>query len=568
LKRPPPLNMRASSLDSARHGVDVFHRTSTLTAMTALEASDRYLSRHRPDLYYNQQQQFHHQQQERQNPTIMNVFGRTYEIPSNPFDFLTGGGGGGGGGYFGFAQPPSFQDHHHHHSSASNAYPFSPTAFATPTHDNNNMNRGTPFSTTPTTPSPTTMSSNSAFTPIPPPPQQNLAASAERYYHHAHVVTTEEQPPKSLKQAAAHTGQSWQQNPDQHQSQNQYYSSATNAIGNIFRNLSVTSWLNSNNNNGGSRYYVDEEDEDDDIEALSFHRSNDPSLINPDISMGDIELEDLPADYDFPFQDFPRTDGTPCLIYNEDALLERERQRQAKEIFATSSTISSIDDVDYSSGTEKKEDDTTQHQQQRRRRMSSVSDMAFRRMLSDNSMVIDDNGWDGIDDDAAITATTAEGGGPSLAKSPQFQKQLAKLLETKQRRYAMEYKKEVIVQEQRKKRKHIREKQRLERHKAMERDLEEIEAEFFLSPSSLGRSRNTQQQQHQANPPPSLSPSKGDGNNNNNNNNDMEEVVDSPAQKGSRGITSTVSPGSCPLHRLLLLLVQAMHQVFPNQLVP
>jgi hypothetical protein len=262
-------------------------------------------------------------------------------------------------------------------------------------------------------------------------------------------------------------------------------------------------------------------------------------LINLDISTGDIELEDLPGDYDFPFQDFPRTDGTPCLIYNEDALLERERQRQAKEIFASSN---SMDDADYSSGTEKKEDDTIE----RRRRGSSVSDLAFRRMLSENSMALDDSCLDENDDDDAMAVINTEGGS-SLWKTPQFQQQLARLLETKQRRYAMEYKKEVIVQEQRKKRKHIREKQRVERHKAMERDLEEIEAEFFLSPSSLGRTKNPPQQK--ANPPLSLSPTGSSGHCNSN------DAMDSPFRKGTTGMKTTASPGPrlsarSPIHRL------------------
>jgi len=133
-------------------------------------------------------------------------------------------------------------------------------------------------------------------------------------------------------------------------------------------------------------------------------------------------------------------------------------------------------DDDNGSASEKKEDGSR----------TPVSDADFKRMLSQNSMAIDDDiSSVGLDDaaDAVVAVENEEldfNKSPK-AKSPKFREQLTRLLETKQRRYAMEYKKEAIVEQHRKKRKHVREQQRLDRHKAMEKEIEEIEAEF-LSP--------------------------------------------------------------------------------------
>ncbi|KAG7365717.1 hypothetical protein IV203_028387 [Nitzschia inconspicua] len=531
MKRPPPLTTRMSSLDSARHGTDVFHRTSTMNAMTALEASDRYLSKHRPDLYqYYNNNNSNNNQSSNNNNSSLQVFGRTYEIPSNPFDFI--------GGYFNFSHGVQQQQHQ---QAASAHFPFSPSAFASPNNGGSCDHRRSSFAVMASSPS--TLSANSAFTPIP--NNMNLAASAHQYLDQPPDDDDDEEEvggrsntdstTTTTTRQGAHTGQSWQV---QQQQQQQYLldddhssasSAASSALGNIFRNLSISAWMpnsgknssnhNNNNNRHGrddSRYHDDDDygnhhqhhhegyDDDDD---LAFHHGNDP---------GDIELEDLPADYDFPFQDFPRIDGTPCLIYNEEALQERERQKRASQIFATTTTTTTNNDdndngtMDYDSGTEKKDDTDAW---MRRRTTSSVSDSDFRKMLSDHSLDdgIGDNTIDPLlvvvddadDDDqgkngASSTPTVA------AAKSPQFQQQLARLMETKQRRYAMEYKKEAIVQEQRKKRQNFREKQRLERHKAMERDLEEIEAEF-LSPLTA----RVKQQQHQQQQQPPLSPKRG-----------------------------------------------------------
>jgi hypothetical protein len=42
------------------------------------------------------------------------------------------------------------------------------------------------------------------------------------------------------------------------------------------------------------------------------------TFLNPDICIGDIELEDLPVNYEFPLNDSARAVGTTCLTSNED----------------------------------------------------------------------------------------------------------------------------------------------------------------------------------------------------------------------------------------------------------
>lgn len=81
---PQALSKRGNSLDAIRHGADVFpskeRDLSQRSARSALEASDRYLSRHRPDLFYDQNSA--------SSSGKLSVFGRSYEIPSNPFEFI------------------------------------------------------------------------------------------------------------------------------------------------------------------------------------------------------------------------------------------------------------------------------------------------------------------------------------------------------------------------------------------------------------------------------------------------------------------------------------------------
>lgn len=67
-------------------------------------------------------------------------------------------------------------------------------------------------------------------------------------------------------------------------------------------------------------------------------------------------------------------------------------------------------------------------------------------------------------------------------KSPEFTEKLKRLMETKQQRYTRENKNAaILVASKRKKRKNVRERERVDRHKAIEQELHDIEAEFSLS---------------------------------------------------------------------------------------
>ena len=241
---------------------------------------------------------------------------------------------------------------------------------------------------------------------------------------------------------------------------------------------------------GGSQRYSAASSSDGEEQIDYTHR--DPTLIN-----SEIELEDLPPnagimineeqryhddddnDYEFAFQDFPRHDGTPCLIYNEESLLKEREARQRKIFVVDSNNNNTSDDSIDIVDDEKKsmdEDELTK----------PVSDQAFMNMLSQNSLAIDGEALTSSYEDVGDISMDSRANGsdpnlqtPQFGKSPKFQEQLSQLMQTKQRRYAMEHKKEDIMNQHRKNRKQAREQERRNRHKEMERELEDIEAEFF-----------------------------------------------------------------------------------------
>ncbi|KAL3918693.1 MAG: hypothetical protein SGILL_004114, partial [Bacillariaceae sp.] len=479
IRRPPSINTRQTSLDSARHGSDVFHRSPQQSALTALEASDRYLSKHRPDLYSDDSAS-----------QSSSIFGRSYLIPSNPFEWLYGGGGSGRDGdrdgHF-----PGFGGGSAASAASGSNIIFGGAAgmFATPT-----AAQDVPRRTSFTTPSPST-TPPSAFTPVS--SQTNLAALAgtggngdgNGGSHHddgnmfgsGNGGTT----------PSSHTGNAWAAADFQDDTP----SVASSVVGSIFRNLSMSSWVS------GSQHSQQQQQQQQQMQDFDYQHQ-DPSLLLQH-QPGDIELEELQdEEYDFAFQDFPRADGTPCLIYKDDQDELKERQR--KSIFVIDDDLDQADDNDNGSTTSSQHTDTETKQDDASAK--PVSDHAFMRMLSENSLAIDDE--PAIEDERDELILHLPGEGPNddtSGKSPQFQQQLGRLLETKQRRYAMEYKKEAIVKEQRLKRKEVREQQRVDRHKAMERDLEEIEAEF-LSPLARDMQEKQQQQQQQSALHPPRSP--------------------------------------------------------------
>jgi len=528
LPRPRSLQ-RTCSLDAARHGSDVFRApnsnasaapnhqniTSTASAMAALDASDRYLSRHRPDLFYDQHRS--------DTNSSVSVFGRSYEIPSNPFEFI----------YKGYYQNQNQQQQQQQQQQQP------PQGNSSSPHFGIGLGRSAhfPFSSPNRSPfrgrsislssvgsnSNTSVNANansaSHFAPI-----QNLAAGGGE-----HDEDEEERDESGF--AASHTGHSWQ-NHHTHPEQQQDLPTPSMAqpngggagslMGNIFRNLSMSTWYssgNANNGNGnsngnGNNYdynnhynsnpdyrpsysggeeevYYDDYDNNNDSHYLSQYE--DPTLYGREIEMESLPYveNDDPSNYKFAFQDFPRKDGTPCLIVDDDTLLnERQRRESAKMIFTIGSDG---DDDDDGSLTERKLDDRTQ-----------VSDDAFKRMLSQNSSNIDgsslaDKRSLSIDDGdtGSITLPPLESSflssdNPPDAKSQEFQDKLSRFISIKIAHYENETKNAAIVAEKKKKRKNVRERERVDRHKAIERELEDIEAEFSLTvqPRSPMRNKN------------------------------------------------------------------------------
>jgi hypothetical protein len=488
MPRPQGMSMaqRANSMDAVRHGGDIFpskdRDVSQNIALSALQASDRYLSRHRPDLFYDQKSP---------ETKAVNVFGRVYEIPSNPFDFI-------------YKCAEKHPDEFAENPPPSNAgmdlgrgahFPFSSprSSFTAPALNKPYIARTTSVGSTGNN---STGSANH-FKPIVE-PNQNLAARNS---------ADDDEGRDEASRIAAHTGHSWQNNDNfmssHHVPPNYYGEEGGGVVGNIFRNLGRSSWYNgsnvensytanSNDNTfsnpstpgGTSEVYYDN----------YHHQHQDPSIFQSEIELESLPNDEDPANYNFAFQDFPRKDGTPCMIVDDDSFLsERKRRESAKMIFAVGEKAVK-DNGDDGSLSEKKLEDLP------------VSDEAFKMMLSQNALDID-NSLLKLDDDDLMVLPPLEGSflnkDPNDAKSPEFQQKLSRLFETKRQRYTQEKKNEAIVAEKRRKRKNARERERVDRHKAIERELEDIEAEFSLTmqPLSPNRNKNTNTNIHGSNTP-------------------------------------------------------------------
>mmetsp|Transcript_7512 Transcript_7512/g.18489 ORF Transcript_7512/g.18489 Transcript_7512/m.18489 type:complete len:1412 (-) Transcript_7512:120-4355(-) len=504
LPRPQAMSMihRVSSLDDARHGKDTFpskNRSDSLkTALSVLEASDRYLSRNRPDLFYDQPAP--------ESKSIVNVFGRVYEIPSNPFEFIYNAGQQqppsrpvenqpaastgmdlGRAAHFPFGSPRSSFTARGA-STGSNPYPGRSTSVGSNAFPGRSTSVGSVGNSS--------ASSANHFTPIVV-PNQNLAAGMNHEFDEERDITNRI---TAAQGVAAHTGHSWIDNsvaaPSSRYPQPPY-DDGTNSggiLGNIFRNLSMASWYSGNtlNNSYTSNPHLDPEfqpttsSETTEVYYDNYHyQHQDPSLLQ-----SEIELESLPNDeedpenYDFAFKDFPRKDGTPCLIIDDDSLLsERKRRESAKAIFNIGDRSDNGNTSDGSIS-EKKVDELPS------------SNEAFKLMLSQNALEIDNSilNAEGGYGDESMELPPLEGSflskDPHDAKSAEFQRKLTRLMETKRQRYTRENKNAAIVAANRKKRKNVRERERVDRHKAIERELEDIEAEFSLTMQPMSPDRN------------------------------------------------------------------------------
>ena len=497
LPRPQAMSMidRVGSLDAARHGKDIFptknQNDSQKSALSVLEASDRYLSRNRPDLFYDQPAP--------ESKGTVNVFGRVYEIPSNPFEFI----------YKGGQQQPLTQPVDNQPTASTGMdlgraahFPFaSPrssfTARASSVGSNPFPGRSTSVGSNPFPGRSTSIGSlgnNSAgsanhFTPIVV-ANQNLAAGMNDEFDDEPDVTNRI---SAAPGVAAHTGHTWQNNnvvmPSSRYAQPPYDDGGNGGgiFGNIFRNLSMASWYGGNtlNNSYTSNPHLDPDfqptssSETKEVFYDNYHyQHQDPSLVQ-----SEIELESLPNDeedpenYNFAFQDFPRKDGTPFLIIDDDTFLsERKRRESAKAIFNIGNEPDNGITSDGSMS-DKKLDDLPS------------SNEAFKLMLSQNALEIDNSILSVEDLDDSMELPPFEGSFLSKdihdPKSTEFQKKLNRLMETKRQRYTRENKNAAIVAANRKKRKNVRERERVDRHKAIERELEDIEAEFSLTMQPL-----------------------------------------------------------------------------------
>jgi hypothetical protein len=146
------------------------------------------------------------------------------------------------------------------------------------------------------------------------------------------------------------------------------------------------------------------------------------------------------TDYNFAFKDFPRKDGTPCLIYDGD------HEPNHQDIFT-------IGSPDRSAGSG---DDLGLPPSEK----EILSDQAFRQLLNQASNFDSEKSLDLSD-----------------RNSPEFKNRLSCLFSEKHR----QYEKRSIVERHRQKRKTEREQERRERQKDMHQELEALEASIPVS---------------------------------------------------------------------------------------
>lgn len=340
IDRPAPIhnNLRSASMDAVRHGPDVFHRSSYSGAMSVLEHTDKYLAKHRPDLY----------QPETSNNNF-SLLGREYTIPSNPFEFI----------YNAFSEPKDFV--------------ISPQgAFSAPRR-------------------------------MPPSRSENIAAM---------------RPLDEVEEDELHLQEHQHERDQPWKTQSMGY----RPISSIWRNI-TTMWdydtVRPRLNEDGIVNHTPQRSVDMELQTVNF-----------------VDMDE--GDYDFAFKDFPRHDGTPCLIFNDGATLTSKQ----REIFEIGSPVKNDEKNDL------------------------LSDEEFQRMLaqqgnaSPNESMIDTSFQD---QDSNYT---------------DFKEKLTRLMQQKHR----QYEKRAIVekhQERRaKERKSVRELEKQEKHKAIERQIDDLEAAF------------------------------------------------------------------------------------------
>jgi hypothetical protein len=443
---------RAGSMDAVRHGRDVHYSDAANGARHILDASDRYLSKHRPDLFASLKGSsdsrskagedsgegrgsfyfggfgsfsglsYNHEEEDTQSGAG-HFFGgssaRKYVIPSNPFEYIYSAASA-----FGSYQRP--QDASSRQASMESS--------GQEGHSRPSFQRGSSFT-----------------------PRRNK------------VVSVDEQRENIAAQTAmAHDGY-----PDDER----YYEEGLELpdhtgyrpISSIWRNLSnmISYWdadgVSMRSSVDGLKYGSEDEQREG-IDLSQFHQQ-----------YQDAQEEE---NYDFPFQDFPRHDGTPCVMYD---------QHDAAGAPNGNFKIDSSDEGD-------EEDDQFESKISPAARVVD----AFQRILSSRSLNLSQRSLNvssrslnvstrslnvstrslvnmstrslSVEDDVEFEATSLED------EEEGIKTKLDRLMTQRQRLYQ----KRSIVEKHReardKARKEQREYERRERHVAMENEIEQLEA--------------------------------------------------------------------------------------------
>jgi len=157
-------------------------------------------------------------------------------------------------------------------------------------------------------------------------------------------------------------------------------------------------------------------------------------------------MKEEEQDYNFAFKDFPRKDGTPCLIYNGST--------EANDIFTAPKSPKEVS-KDVAADAAGESDILNERE--------ILSDEAFRQLLNMNASP-------SFEDTIEPLPTVG-------CKSPEFNERLSSLFAEKHR----QYEKRSIVERHQQKRKKEREMERRERQKDMHRELEALEAGMAMS---------------------------------------------------------------------------------------
>eukprot|EP00538_Stauroneis_constricta_P012632 CAMPEP_0119548194 /NCGR_PEP_ID=MMETSP1352-20130426/2161_1 /TAXON_ID=265584 /ORGANISM="Stauroneis constricta, Strain CCMP1120" /LENGTH=1186 /DNA_ID=CAMNT_0007593383 /DNA_START=472 /DNA_END=4032 /DNA_ORIENTATION=+ len=436
-----PSLFRAGSLDAVRHGQYANYASSNHEALSILQASDRYLSKHRPEWireneggnsqnatadrasafsFYGGDQPASMGHQNNANGSgvggmIPAMMSRTYNVlPSNPFEYI----------YQSFSSVSGSSHHQKITPSASNASDGGGAGANLP----QKLRRPS-----------LTISGHS--------PSQHRRSSLQE----PNLAAIKQNPGDDENDVEFYSEGLTPRSALQQEQQAGLGSS-------IWRNVTNLISSTANEYSSGTQRCENEE------ENIYF---NEDAPVYPS-SQADVlqKLKEEEEDYEFAFSDFPRKDGTPCLMYSPQAIFR----------------IGSSDEEDHIDGRSDHQDLTVRSPSTRKQQ--SEND-AFRNMLSQHSMQSSFDEHDDGDDDANLNNEFEEETedlaptGKSVKDNAMFTAKLDRLMVNRHR----QYEKKAIVEKHQKTRNARREKFRkeqekrtLERHQAMENALESLEA--------------------------------------------------------------------------------------------